>query len=134
MDPGSFEGNPSPACNELTERILGRAIAVHRELGPGMLESTYRTCLVHALRAAGMTVIQEVPISIEFEGLLVESAYRADLIVENAVLIEVKSMEALLPVHQAQVLTYLKFLKVRVGLLLNFNVTSLRKGIRRYIR
>ncbi len=81
-----------------------------------------------------MEVKQEEPVTIEFRSLVIESAYRADLIVEDAVLLELKSVEAMLPVHEGQILTYLKFLKLRVGLLLNFNVTSLSKGMRRFIR
>jgi GxxExxY protein len=119
---------------QLTGRILGCAIDSHRVLGPGMLESTYRKCLVHRLRAEGMAVKEEEPVSIEFRGLVVESAYRADLIVEDSVLLELKSVDALLPIHDAQVLTYLKFLKLRVGLLLNFNLMSLSKGMRRFVR
>jgi len=99
----------------LTGRILGCAIDVHRVLGPGMLESAYRTCLLHRLRIEGMAVKQEEPVTIEFRGFAIETAYRADLIVEDAVLLELKSLEALLPVHEAQILTYLKFLKLRVG-------------------
>jgi GxxExxY protein len=118
---------------ELTGRILACAIDVHRELGPGMLESTYRICLAHRLRMEGLTVRQEQPIAIDFKGQLIENAYRADLIVADTVLVELKAVEALLPVHEAQVLTYLKFLNLRVGLLLNFNVTSLRQGIRRFV-
>src|SRR5450631_52220 len=95
---------------ELTGRILGSAIDVHRELGPGMLESTYRICLLHRLRMEGLTVRQEQPIALDFKGQLIENAYRADLIVADTVLVELKAVEALLPVHEAQVLTYLKFL------------------------
>jgi GxxExxY protein len=118
---------------ELTGRILACAIDVHRELGPGMLERTYRICLLHRLRMEGLTVRQEQPIAIEFKGQLIENAYRADLIVADTVLVELKAVEALLPVHEAQVLTYLKFLNLPVGLLLNFNVTSLKQGIRRFV-
>jgi GxxExxY protein len=121
-------------CGQLTDRILACAIDVHRELGPGMLESTYRICLVHRLQMEGMALKQEQPISIDFRGQVIESAYRADLIVEDSVLLELKSVEALLPVHEAQVLTYLKFLRLRVGLLMNFNVTRLMKGVRRFVR
>ena len=115
-------------------RILACAIDVHRVLGPGMLESAYRTCLLHRLRMEGIAVKREEPVTIEFRGLMIESAYRADVIVEDAVLLELKSVDALLPVHEAQILTYLKFLKLLVGLLLNFNVTSLSKGMRRFVR
>ena len=127
-------GNDKLIFGQLTDRILACAIDVHRELGPGMLESTYRTCLVYRVRMEGLTVIQEQPISIDYRGHFIESAYRANLVIENSVLLELKSVEALLPVHEAQVLTYLKFLKARVGLLMNFNVTNLMRGVRRFVR
>ena len=117
----------------LTERILACAIDVHRDLGPGLLESAYRVCLIERLVAEGLVVRQETPISINYRGRTVQSAYRADLIVEDAVLIELKSIEALLPIHSAQIRTYLKFLNLRVGLLLNFNVTKLMSGFRRFV-
>jgi GxxExxY protein len=119
---------------QLTDRILACAIDVHRELGPGLLESAYRVCLVHRLRIEGLSVEEEAPIPINFRGRSLESAYRADLIVEGAVLLELKAVEALVPIHDAQILTYLKLLKLRVGLLLNFNVTHLGKGIRRFVK
>ena len=119
---------------ELTGRILGCAIEVHRELGPGMLESSYRACLVHQMQSMGLAVVQEHPVAIDFRGKWIETAYRADIVVEDKVLLELKSVDGILPVHEAQVLTYLKFLKLRVGLLLNFNVPSLRQGMRRFVR
>jgi GxxExxY protein len=118
----------------LTFRILACAIDVHRELGPGMLESAYRACLAHRLSMEGLAVRQEVPVSLSYKGLLVDVAYRADLIVEDSVLLELKAIDALLPIHSAQVLTYLKFLDMRVGLLLNFNAKNLVKGMRRFVR
>jgi GxxExxY protein len=134
MDSALGEEKDKLMYGRLTGRILGCAIDVHRVLGPGMLEGAYRTCLLHRLQMEGMVVKQEEPVTIEFRGFAIETAYRADLIVEDAVLLELKSVEALLPVHEAQILTYLKFLKLRVGLLLNFNVTSLNKGVRRFVR
>ena len=119
---------------EMTRRILGCAIEVHRELGPWLLESTYRTCLVRQLLMEGFSVAEEVGISITYKGQAVESAYRADLIVDESVLLELKALERLLPIHEAQTLTYLKHSGLRVGLLINFNVTSLIRGVRRYIR
>ncbi len=117
----------------LTFRILACAIDVHRELGPGMLESAYRVCLVHRLSKEGLAVKQEVPVSISYKGHMVDVAYRADLIVEDSILLELKTVDALLPIHGAQVLTYLKFLNMRVGLLLNFNAKNLMKGMRRFV-
>jgi GxxExxY protein len=121
-------------CGDITRRILGSAIKVHRGLGPGLLESAYRACLMRQLELDGIAARREMPIAITYEGLRVESAYRADLIVEDAVLVELKAVETLLPVHQAQVLTYLKLSGLRVGLLLNFNAPSLRQGVRRFVR
>jgi GxxExxY protein len=119
---------------ELTRRILGSAIEVHRELGPGLLESTYRVCLVHQLLLEGHDVKQEVPIPITYKGSIVDASFRADLIVDDAALLELKAVEKLLPLHEAQTLTYMKLCNLRIGLLLNFNVRSLKDGIRRFVR
>lgn len=121
-------------CPELTQRILGSAIEVHRELGPGLLESTYRICLVHQLLLEGHDVKEEVPIPITYKGSIVEMSFRADLIVDDSVLVELKAVDRLLPIHESQILTYLKLCNLRVGLLLNFNVTTLTQGIRRFVR
>jgi GxxExxY protein len=134
MEPVACEGEERLLHEKLTERILGCAIEVHRELGPGLMEGAYRKCLVRRLGAVGLAVRQEVPVSVNFMGEMIDLAYRADVIVEEAVLLELKSVESLLPVHTAQILTYLKFLNLRVGFLMNFNVTNLMKGTRRYRR
>jgi GxxExxY protein len=118
----------------LTRRILSSALQVHRDLGPGLLESTYRSCLVRQFELDGLAAEQEVPIPLHYRGVDVASAYRADIIVEGSVLLELKAVEHLLPVHVAQVLTYLKLGRLRLGLLINFNVTRLQLGIRRLIR
>ena len=119
---------------ELTDRILAGAVEVHRALGPGLLESVYRRCLRHELESSGLKVQVEAPVPIHFKGVILESGYRADLIVDSTVLLELKSVEKLLPVHDAQVLTYLRLTKLRIGLLLNLNVTRLQYGIRRFVR
>lgn len=119
---------------DLTERILHGALEVHKALGPGLLESTYSACLLRAMQRNGLVVRGEVPISIEFQGISIQPAYRADIIVENEVIVEPKAVERLLPLHEAQILTYMKLAKIRVGLLLNFNVHRLQHGIRRYVR
>ena len=119
---------------ELNSRILGCAINVHRALGPGLLENVYRSCLVHELGNAGLAVRSEVPIKLTYGGICLECGYRADIIVQESVLLELKAAEQLLPIHDAQLLTYLKLSRLRVGFLLNFNVTSLRQGIRRLVR
>ena len=119
---------------ELTDRILAGAVEVHRALGPGLLESVYRRCLRQELESSGLNVQVETPVPIQFKGVTLESGYRADLIVDSTVLLELKSVEKLLPIHDAQVLTYLRLTKLRIGLLLNFNVTRLQYGIRRFVR
>ena len=120
---------------DLTRPIIGAAIAVHRELGPGLLEGTYQACFLRQLSADGLVARQEVPIQIRYKGIAVdEVAYRADVIVDGKVLVELKAVETLLPVHEAQVLSYLKHSGLRVGLLINFNVEQLIKGVRRFVR
>ena len=118
----------------LTRSILGSAIEVHRELGPGLLEGTYRACLLKQLARDGLEARHEVSIPILYKGAITDFAYRADIVVEDRVLLELKAVEALLPVHEAQVLTYLKHSGLRVGLLMNFNVLGLVKGVRRFLR
>ena len=117
--------------NSLTDAIIGAAISVHRELGPGLLESVYEKCLAFELADRGLsaTTQQEIPVS--YKNLTFDCGFRADLIVENKVLIELKSIDQLLPVHTAQVLTYLKLSNLRTGLLINFNVPLLKSGIKR---
>ena len=119
---------------ELTRAVIKSAIEVHRELGPGLLEGTYRSCLLRQLEIDGMSARHEVPIPIVYKGHRADFAYRADVVVENRVLLELKAVESLLPIHEAQVLTYLKHSGLRVGLLLNFNAARLKNGIRRFVR
>ena len=117
----------------LTDQIIGCAIEVHKSIGPGLLESAYEACLVHELLGAGLDVAQQVPIQIDYKGKIIDCAYRADVIVDNEVLIELKSVEALKPVHEAQMLTYLKLSGLQKGLLMNFNVRLLKDGLRRMV-
>ena len=119
---------------ELTAGILAGAVEVHRHLGPGLVESAYRACLAKELRSSGLEVQLERPIAINYKDLVVEAAYRADLVVENKVLVELKSVERVLQIHEAQILTYLKLTGLRVGLLINFNCAPLQRGIHRYVR
>jgi len=119
--------------NQLTGRILGAAIEVHRHLGPGLLESAYRACLIDELKAAGLHVRSEVAVPVMYKGRSIEGAYRADLVVEGAVLVELKAVEQILPIHEAQTLTYMRLGNLPLGLLLNFNVSRLKDGIRRFI-
>lgn len=117
--------------DELSEAIIGAAIAVHRELGPGFLESIYESCLTHELREAGLVVSQQLAIPIIYKGVRMANDLRLDILVDDRIIIEVKAVEEFHPVHQAQLLTYLKLTDKRVGLLLNFNSPVLRKGIKR---
>lgn len=118
----------------LTRRILGCAIEVHRVLGPGLLENAYRECLLRELKLAGLAVRREVHIPVSYKGVELDCGFRADIVVEDSVVLELKAVDRLLPIHDAQLLTYLKLAGRRVGLLLNFNSTSLRNGIRRLVR
>lgn len=117
--------------NSLTNAIIGAAITVHRELGPGLLESVYEKCLALELTRSGHQVAAQKEIPLKYKGLNLESGFRADLIIENKVLIELKSVDQLMPVHTAQVLTYLKLTGLRTALLINFNVQLLKNGIKR---
>jgi len=117
----------------LTDRIIGLAIKVHRRLGPGLLESIYQECLCWELSQAGMEVRREVPLSIVYETMQFDKGYRADVIVGRRVLLELKSVPQLLPVHKAQVLTYLHLSDCAVALLINFNCVLLKDGLHRFI-
>jgi GxxExxY protein len=119
--------------NEITGAILGAAIRVHRCTGPGLLESTYQTMLISALEHDGLRVERERAVHLTFEGKVIRNAYYADLIVEERVLVELKSVEALTAVHSKQVLTYLKLTGLEAGLLINFNVPILKDGIKRFL-
>jgi GxxExxY protein len=114
----------------MTARILRCAMTVHSQLGPGLLESAYRACFVQELQWDGLGVRQEARIPVMYRNIEIDCGYRADLIVEEKVLVELKTVERLLPIHEAQTLTYLKLAGLRVGLLMNFNTISLRHGFR----
>ena len=118
--------------DELTHIIIGAAIEVHRHLGPGLLESIYETCLAYELTLKKLKVEKQKPLEILYKGIKLEGDYRLDLIVENQVVIEVKSVRELVPIYEAQLLTYLKLLGGGKGLLINFNVSLLKDGIRRF--
>ena len=119
--------------NEIANRILGCALEVHKSLGPGLLESAYKECLFYKLSKEGLHVVKEKPMPLVFEEIQLECGYRIDLLVENKVVIELKSVEALNDVHLAQTLTYLKLGNYKLGLLMNFNVSLLKNGIRRVV-
>ena len=119
--------------NKTTETIIGAAIRVHRVLGPGLLESAYEACLAYELRKTGLVVEQQKPVPLVYEEVKLECGYRMDLLVEHSVVVEVKSVDALAPIHEAQTLSYLKLSGCKLALLINFNVTVLKDGIRRFI-
>lgn len=119
--------------DQLTDRVIGLAIDVHRELGPGLLESAYEACLCHELKAAGIAFGHQVPLPVNYKGVWIEAGYRLDLVVERRLVVELKTVEAIAPVHEAQLLTYLKLTGLRTGLLLNFNTPLLKDGIRRMV-
>jgi GxxExxY protein len=119
--------------NDITEKIIGAAIEVHRHLGPGLLESAYEECLCYELREIGLRFERQVHLPIQYKELRLESAYRMDLLVEDSVVVEIKASDDVAPVHASQVLTYLKVSKKRVGLLINFNVPVLKDGIKRVV-
>jgi GxxExxY protein len=123
--------NQKAKYRELTEAIIGCAIEVHRTLGPGLLESAYEKCLVHELLTAKLPFVQQAPIPINYKGMLIDCGYRADIIVDDKIIVELKSVEDILPIHSAQLLTYMKLAKMDVGLLINCNVKQLVQGIKR---
>jgi GxxExxY protein len=118
--------------NRTATIILDKAIIVHSRLGPGLLESVYRTCLTHELRTAGQHVVSERIVPIVYDGIELDG-YRLDMLVNDAVIVEVKTVERLLPVHQAQLLSYLKLLDKRLGLLINFKVPCVMQGVKRLV-
>jgi GxxExxY protein len=119
--------------NEISETVIGAAIEVHRHLGPGLLESAYQTCMQFELRQARLGIDVEKPLPVRYKGIELDCGYRLDVVVENAVILELKAIEALLPIHEAQLLTYLRLTGLKLGLLINFNVPLLRSGIRRIV-
>lgn len=119
--------------NELSNLIIGKAIEIHKILGPGLLESAYKECLYYELISAGLKVEKEKPLPIIYKEIKLEQGYRIDLLVENKVVIELKTVDAFTDVHMAQGLTYLKFGHFKLGLLLNFNVMLLKDGLKRFI-
>ncbi|MBI5526078.1 MAG: GxxExxY protein [Deltaproteobacteria bacterium] len=118
---------------EITNKIIGAAIAVHRELGPGLLESAYEACLAHELRSIGLKVETQKQLPITYKGLSIDNGYRIDILVEGAVVVELKSVARMDPVYEAQLLSYLRLSGCRTGLLINFNSKMLKNGIKRIV-
>lgn len=119
--------------DELSKRVIGFAIEVHKHLRPGLLESTYEQCMAHELSLAGVAFQIQPALPVEYKGLKLDCGYRIDLLIQNSLIVELKSVAQLLPIHEAQLLTYLKLSRVRVGLLINFNVTRLKDGLKRFV-
>ena len=119
--------------NHISGLVVQAAFAVHSQLGPGLLESVYEKCMAHALRQRGLSVQRQLLLPVVFEGLKINSGLRLDMLVDDSVVVEVKAVEAVLPVHKAQLLTYLKLSGHRLGLLVNFNVRQIKNGITRMV-
>jgi len=118
---------------EIARNIVDSAIKIHREFGPGMLESAYQKCLAHELTRRGYKVVCEVVLPIKYEGEIIESGYRIDMCIEDCILIENKTVEKILPIHEAQLLTYLRLSKIRLGFILNWYSTLMKDGIKRMV-
>ncbi|HLK47288.1 MAG TPA: GxxExxY protein [Bryobacteraceae bacterium] len=119
--------------NEITKAVIGFAIEVHRGLGPGLLESAYEECLCCELAQAHMRFLRQVALPVRYKGVALDCGYRMDLVVEDLVILEIKAVEGLCPIHEAQLLTYLKLAEKPVGLLINFNVPILKQGLKRIV-
>ena len=119
--------------NEITEQIIGAAIRVHRELGPGLLESAYEACMAYELADRGLKVERQKILSVVYRGLRLDEGYRLDLLVEDTVIVELKAVSRIDDIHEAQLLTYMRLAGVKTGLLINFNVTKLKAGIKRFV-
>lgn len=118
---------------QLTDKIIGCAIAVHGSLGPGLLESVYETCLAFELEQAGLKVERQKPLTVQYKEIKFDEGFRLDLLVNNKIIVELKCVEKVLPIHEAQLYTYLKLSKKKIGLLINFNVKLLKDGITRIV-
>ena len=119
--------------DELSRKVIGCAIEVHRSLGPDLLESTYRQCLACELSYVGILFQMEVPLPVRYKDILPDCGYRIDLLVRGDLIVETKCVDTLLPIHQTQILTYMRLSKISVGLIINFNVTKLQNGIKRFV-
>jgi len=124
---------PSKEVDKVARIIVDAAFHVHKNLGPGLLESVYETCLVHEIKKRGMPMEQQKQVQINYDGIKLDAGLRVDLLVNDAVVVELKAIEKILPVHEAQLLTYLKLMDKRVGLLINFNVPLIKNGIKRKV-
>jgi len=119
--------------NRLSEAVIGAAIEVHQHLGPGLLESSYEACLCRELDLRSIPYERQKELPLDYKGVRVDCGYRLDLVVAGLLIVEIKAVEQLLPIHEAQLLTYLRLTRLRLGLLLNFNATTLKRGVRRVV-
>jgi len=119
--------------DQLSNQVIGCALEVHRALGPGLLESTYEQCLAHELSLAGISFKLQLPLPVKYKGIKLDCGYRIDLLVNDELIVELKSVDQIMGIHQAQLLTYMKLSGVKVGLLINFNVEMLKTGIKRFV-
>ena len=120
-------------AEQLTESIIGAAIEVHRELGPGLLESAYEECLCHELHLRDLAFRRQIDLPVAYKGLKLDCGYRLDVVVQDSVVVELKSVEHILPIHHAQLLTYLRLSRKKIGLIINFNVAVLKNGVVRRV-
>jgi GxxExxY protein len=132
MEPQRHRGTEDP-INGLTEKVIGACIEIHRELGPGLLESAYEECLCYELEQQGLQFTRQQPLPVTYKGVRLDCGYKMDIVLEGRLILELKTVEHLMPIHEAQLLTYLKLTGLRLGLLLNFNVPIFRQGIKRII-
>jgi GxxExxY protein len=130
---GHEEGGGKVDGEEVTRRVIGMAIKIHRAVGPGLFEHTYEDCLEFELSRAGLRFQRQVELHLVYEGVRFPRCYRADIIVESAVVLEIKAIDKILPIHEAQILTYLRLSGCHIGLLLNFNTRLLKDGLRRFV-
>jgi GxxExxY protein len=119
--------------DNLSNRVIGCALEVHRNLGPGLLESTYEQCLAHELVLAKIPFKLQCPLPVEYKGIRLDCGYRVDVLVDDNLILELKAVEKVLGIHEAQLLTYMKLAKINIGLLINFNVKVLKEGIQRFV-
>jgi GxxExxY protein len=129
----SMKGDESMEFSELSNKVIGCAIEVHRELGPGLLESTYEQCLAHELSLQGIGFKVQHPLPVEYKGLRLDCGYRVDVLVKDQIILELKSVEELKSIHEAQLLTYMKLAKIKQGFLINFNVHKLKQGLKSFV-
>jgi GxxExxY protein len=119
--------------DELSKRVIGLSLEVHKNLGPGLLESSYKQCLAYELSKADIAYISEYELPINYKGIQITNGYRIDILIENKIIIELKSVERINPIHEAQILTYMKLSNIKIGLLINFNEKLLKDGIKRFV-